>query len=278
MKKLLLFTVYYPGAEFFENDFFSSIINQTNQEFDLLVVNDTLGELKLREKYNSLSIIEIKGESNIAKNRAIGINYAINNDYSYIMLCDIDDTFSPIRVEETMKNYNYYDIIVNDLDIVDSRNNIIFSSYFSKRIDEHTVLDSGFIKDKNIFGFSNTTIKTSKLQNIHFPKDLRIVDWYYFTILLNQGLSAFFIPEALTYYRQHSGNMIGLSSYTLDVFKSQLNLKKRHYLYFKDNICEYGDLYTKMVELEKLSDFELKSRITEIEIKNPYPLWWENIK
>lgn len=278
MKKLLLFTVYYPGAEAFENDFFSSIVNQTNQEFDLLVLNDTLRELKLEKKYKSLSIIEIKGCSNIAENRAIGINYAICNDYSYIMLCDIDDTFSPIRIEETMKYFNDYDIIVNDLNIVDSRNNILFTSYFSKRIDEHSILDSNFIKDKNIFGFSNTTIKTSKLQKIHFPKDLRIVDWYYFTILLYQGLSAIFIPKALTYYRQYTGNMIGLSSYTLDVFKSQMKLKKKHYLYFKEKICGYDDLYKRMIELEKLSDTELISKITENEAKTPYPLWWENIK
>lgn len=278
MKKLLLFTVYYPGAEIFESDFFSSIVNQTNQDFNILVVNDTLSDLELEKKYKSLSIIEIKGRSNIAENRAVGINYAICNDYSYVMLCDIDDTFSPIRIEKTIKYFNNYDIIVNDLNIVDLKNRILFPSYFSKRLNEHSILDGDFIKNKNIFGFSNTTIRTAKLQKIHFPKDLRIVDWFYFTILLNQGLSAVFIPEALTYYRQYAGNMIGLSSYTLDVFKSQMKLKKKHYLYFKESICGYDELYARMIELEKLSDTELMLRIAENEEKTPYPLWWENIK
>lgn len=278
MRELLIFSVYYPGAEQFELDFFSSVENQTNKDFTLLIVNDTDYELNLYDKYNSLSIIEIKGCSNIAKNRAIGINYAISHNYKFIMLCDIDDTFSPMRVEETYKYIKEYDIIVNDLNIVDSNNNILVNSYFSNQINEFTVLDKKFIKEKNIFGFSNTTINTSKLKEIHFPKDLKIVDWYYFTILLNQNFTAKFLPISLTNYRQHTRNMLGLKSYTVDVFKSQLSLKCKHYSYFKDIISGYDQLYSKMLEIKELTDNEIISKIIDNERNTPYPLWWENIK
>ncbi len=278
MSRFLLFTVYYPGAEAFEKDFFSSILGQTKKNFSILVVNDTDNDLHLSVKYPSLSIFEIRGCSNIAGNRALGINYAIDNDYGYIMLCDIDDLLSSYRVEEIINIAKDYDIIVNDLDIVDSKNNKLVDSYFSKRINNATILDGNFIKDKNIFGFSNTTIRISKIEKVQFPRDLKIVDWYYFTQLLHQGLSAVFLPKALTYYRQHSDNMVGLSSYTLGVFKSQLKLKKKHYLYFSGSICGYDELYNNMDKLEVLSDSELSNRIIENEIQTPYPLWWENIR
>lgn len=278
MRNLLLFTVFYPGAESFENEFFASIQGQSLNDFDMLVVNDTDYELNFSQKYPDLKIIEIKGCCNISGNRAVGINYAIDNQYEFLMLCDIDDLFSPLRVEKTMSIMRDCDIVVNELDIVDSDNKLIEEAYFSHSVNTETVFDNEFIKDKNLFGFSNTAMRVSKLSRVSFPKDLRIVDWYFYTILLNKGLKARFLPESLTYYRQHSGNMIGLSSYTIEVFKSQLQLKKRHYSYFKDIISGYESLYNQMISLEQLTDEEIEKRINQNQASTPYPLWWENIR
>lgn len=278
MSNLLIFTVFYPGAESFENEFFTSIQEQTLKDFDLLVVNDTDYELNFAQKYQNLNIIEIKGCCNISGNRALGINYAIEKQYEYLMLCDIDDLFSPIRVEKTMSIMPICDIVVNELNIVDADNKLIETAYFSHSVNTETVFDNEFIKDKNLFGFSNTTMRVSKLSQVSFPKDLRIVDWYFYTLLLNNGLKARFMPEALTYYRQHSGNMIGLSSYTIDVFKAQLQLKKKHYSYFKDIIPGYDTLYYQMISLEQLTDEEIEKRINQNHTLTPHPLWWENIR
>lgn len=278
MNKLLLFTVFYPGAELFEEEFFASIRMQTRKDFDLLVVNDTEKELNISATYSNLNIIEIKGSGNISGNRAIGINYAIENQYEYLMLCDIDDLFSPLRVEKTMCIMPDCDIVVNELDIVDTDNRLIEGSYFSHSVNSNTVFDTEFIKYKNLFGFSNTTIRVSSLSPICFPKDLKIVDWYFFTLLLNKGQMAKFLPVPLTYYRQHSGNMIGLSSYTIDVFKVQLQFKKKHYSYFRDNIPGYSTLYNQMLSLEQLNDEEIANHIKINQSITSHPLWWENIR
>lgn len=278
MSNLLLFTVIYPGAESFEKEFFASIQRQSLKDFDMLVVNDTDYELNFSQKYPDLKIIEIKGCCNISGNRAVGINYAIDNQYEFLMLCDIDDLFSPLRVEKTMSIMPDCDIVVNELDIVDSDNKLIEEAYFSHSVNTETVFDYEFIKDKNLFGFSNTTMRVSKLSRVSFPKDLRIVDWYFYTLLLNKGPKVRFLPESLTYYRQHSGNMIGLSSYTIEVFKSQLQLKKKHYSYLKDIISGYEDLYNQMISLEQLTDEEIEKRINQNQASTPYPLWWENIR
>ena len=278
MNRIILFTVFYPGAEEYVDEFIESVTNQTYKEFDLLIVNDGYTQSNLQTQYPQLHIIEIEGNNTISGNRALGINFAIRNSYDILFLCDVDDYISPKRVEICLAALSSTDIVVNDLDIVDANRRIIFKDYFQKSIDNETYIDKDFISTKNIFGFSNTALRVSKLTEVEFPKDLRIVDWYYFTQLLNNGLKAKFIPQSLTEYRQHSGNMIGISSFTLDGFKNLLRLKIQHYNYFKDTYPKYAALLYKMQELAAKTDEQLKEIIKDNSLKTPYPLWWQNVK
>lgn len=278
MIRIALFTVLYPGAETYLDEFITSVRNQSYKNFDLLVVNDNCKDLNLASSYHDLNIIELNGDGTISGNRAIGINYAISNNYDYLYLCDVDDYMFPTRVDYILKKFENYDIIVNDLNIVDSERNVMFKNYFQKSISENVLLDKDFLRDKNIFGFSNSAMRVSSLSKVSFPRDLRIVDWYYFTQLLIKGLKAKFVAEALTEYRQHSKNMIGISSYTVDMFKRLIVLKIKHYEYFKDIDHEYKNLYNEMLLLTKMSDYELRL-ILENNTKNtPYPMWWQNVK
>ena len=53
-----------------------------------------------------------------------------------------------------------------------------------------------FIKDKNIFGLSNTALKVSILDQIGFDRDLVAVDWYLYTkLLLKNGWLIFQIRK-----------------------------------------------------------------------------------
>lgn len=278
MNKVALFTVFYPGAEGFVDDFVESVSNQTYKDFDLLIVNDGYKDRDLQNIYTQLSIIEIQGNNTISGNRAVGINYAIQHKYETLLLCDVDDYMTPNRVEESIKALKDVDVVVNDLDIVDANRNLIFKDYFQKTINKDTVLDLDFLKDKNVFGFSNTALRVSKLKEVEFPSDLRIVDWYYFTCLLNEGLSARFIPESLTEYRQHTGNMIGISFFTLDGFKNLIQLKKKHYSYLKDVYPIYEPYWDEMSKLSSMTDAQLQAIINKNTNATPYPLWWQNVK
>lgn len=278
MKKVALFTVIYSGAETYIDEFIASVRSQTFVEFDLIIVNDGYIYNNLSVLYSDLNIIELEGHETIAGNRAIGINYAIENNYDFIFLCDVDDYMHPCRVEYVLDAFEDNDIIVNDLDIVDANRKLIFKNYFQKSISKDVLLDKEFIKDKNIFGFSNSAIRVSSLSLVEFPNDLRIVDWFFFTHLLNNGLKANFLRKSLTEYRQHSGNMIGISSFTLDVFKKLLTLKIKHYAYFKDVSAEYRELYEEMTVLSNIIDSELQIIINNNTEKIPYPMWWQNIK
>lgn len=277
MNKIALFTVFYQEAEIYLDDFFESLKSQSYKDFDILIVNDAYTYMRLKNLYPEFCIKEFEGVNRISTNREIGINYAIHNKYDYLILCDIDDYFKPKRIETSIKEISDVDIVVNDLDIVDSKRAILYQNYFSKSVDKSTQLDFEFIRTKNIFGFSNTTLRVSRLSEITFPQDLRIVDWYYFSILLERGFKVKFIPEALTEYRQHSGNMIGITRFTLDMFKNLLMLKKKHYSYFLDN-PKYKDIFEEMIQIESFSDSKMQELLSKNEKQIPYPLWWQNIK
>ena len=278
MSKIALFTVFYPGAETYVDEFFNSVLNQTYKNFDLIIVNDGYKDDNLASHCPNLNIIELRGDATISGNRAIGINYAIDNAYDYLFLCDVDDYMYPTRVEHVLESFGNNDIIVNDLDIVDADRKLIVKDYFQKTINANTILDKDFIKDKNIFGFSNSALKVSAFSKVSFPVDLKVVDWYFFTQLLNEGLKAQFLDESLTEYRQHSGNMIGISSFTIDVFKKLIELKKKQYSYIKEVYPVYQKLYDQMLNLSKLPDNELQIIIDKNTDITPYPVWWENVK
>ncbi len=278
MNKVALFTVFYPGAETYIGEFFDSVLDQTYKDFDLIIVNDGYKDKKLSSLCPNLSVVELRGDATISGNRAIGINYAIDKNYNYLFLCDVDDYMHPARVEHVLRSFGNNDIIVNDLDIVGTDRKLIVKDYFQKSISANTILDKDFVKDKNIFGFSNSALKVSALSKVSFPTDLKVVDWYFFTQLLNEGLKAQFLDESLTEYRQHSKNLIGISSFTIDVFKKLIELKKKQYSYMKEVYPVYQKLYDQMIDLSKFPNNELRKIIDKNTDITPYPVWWENVK
>lgn len=76
------------------------------------------------------------------------------------------------------------------------------------------------------------------MREVHYPANLKIVDWYFYTLLLREGLKVKYIPSSLTFYRQHADNLIGIGEFTVDLFKRLSILKLEHYTYLTQS-----DLY-----------------------------------
>lgn len=274
---IALFVVFYPGIESYIKDFFDSLINQSRKDFDLIIVNDRWKSKGLTNRYPDLHIVELSGNNSIAKNREIGINHIIHQGYKYLLLCDADDTFHPQRVEYSIRTLLEYDIVVNDVNIISSDGQVMVSDYFSKSLKENEVLDIDFLLKKNIFGFSNTAIKLEQNFECIFPPHLKIIDWYFFTQLIFVGMKACFIPVSLTNYRQHSNNLIGISSFSVEMFRRLTKLKMQHF----DSLSKWNIFFSPYADkakfLEYLTDEEIKKLLNERQKENPYPLWWEVI-
>ncbi len=213
MKKRIAFlTTIFPMQKEYLYDFFDSVYNQTFKDFDVIVVNDGYKNFNdIYTKYPDLNIIELVYSNTIAKNREYGINYVIEHKYDILIFGDSDDCFSNNRIQKSIDILKKYDIVVNDLTLFNN-NGIYSKKYISNRIQDHTIIDFEFIKDKNIFGLSNTAINLKILNKVVFDKNIVAVDWFLYKKLLKSGHKAIFTNQMETYYRQYENNTVGLNT------------------------------------------------------------------
>ena len=210
--KIAFLTTIFPMKKQFLIDFFNSLNNQTYDNFDVVVANDgysNFNEIKL--KYGKLNIVELECSNTPAKNREYGINYCIERKYDILIFGDSDDYFSNNRVELALEALNSNDIVVNDVSLFDN-NGTYEDMYISNRLENDSKVNFNYIKNKNIFGLSNTALKINILSKVSFDKDLVAVDWYLYKGLLKNGCKAIFTNKAITYYRQHKDNTVGLQA------------------------------------------------------------------
>lgn len=206
-------TTVFPMNEKYLYDFFDLLKNQTYKNFDVVVINDGYKKFdKIKNEYlNNLNIIEVQYSSTPAKNKEYGINYCKEQKYDVLIFGDSDDYFQNNRVQKSLEFLKNADIIVNDLSLFNNKS-LFKEKYLSNRINNLEIIDVEFIRDKNIFGMSNTAVNLKKIPRVLFDKKLVAVDWYFFKNLLKRGFKAIFTNETITYYRQHEKNLIGLSA------------------------------------------------------------------
>ena len=210
MNKVAFLTTVFPESEKFLKPFFNSLSTQTYKNFDLVIVNDNFKNLDFyKDLYSNLNIIDINSYNTPAKNREVGINYCIDQNYETLVFGDSDDYFKDNRIEKSLEFLKKSDVVVNDLSLF-NYNNIYEKNYLSNRLKNLGVIDFEFIKDKNIFGMSNTAIKLKNIKKVSFNCNIIAVDWYFFKSLLRKGCKAIFTNETETFYRQYKNNTIGL--------------------------------------------------------------------
>lgn len=278
--EILLFTVVYPQALPYFKDICSSISSQIYCDFECLVINDGCEKQCLEENLSTINHKIVDALGSPANNRQQGINYAIDNGFRYLFLCDADDTFENDRLKRTIEEFenNNADIIVSNLNVVDETLHPIINNYFSIELPTDRWIDSTFIMDKNIFGMSNTAIRIASIKNHVKIPEIPIVDWYLFTIMLNDGLRAKYISDALVNYRQHEANLIGINNFSIESFKKLSKLKHNHYRQLVGNgFGQYKQLLDDMEKLISLKDEEIEYIINAQLTCHKQPLWWQII-
>lgn len=210
MSNIAFLTTVFPQNEEFLKDFFESLSRQTFRDFDLVIINNNLKNLNYyKNVYSKLRIIDINSSGSIAKNRELGINYCIDKKYDVLIFGDSDDYFKNNRVEKSLELLKKKEVIVNDLSIF-NKYGVYEKKYLSNRLKNLDIIDYEFIKDKNIFGMSNTAIKLKNISKVIFDDNIISIDWFFFRAILKQGLKALFTNETETFYRQHKNNTVGL--------------------------------------------------------------------
>jgi glycosyltransferase involved in cell wall biosynthesis len=290
-KKNVVFTVFHEGIASYIKDFIQSVNKQTNTDFELLILNDGIEDIN---KYIDIldvhyCVVNVPKNSTIAEVRNYGLELC-KDKYENIIFADADDVFADERIELSLKHLEQYEVIINNMCLIDADVQIIKKSLYKELFNKSIQFED--IIDKNYFGLSNTAIKGKFIKEmLPIPPDLKAVDWWIFSIVLYYSKKVFFIDEELTFYRQHQSNIIGSNkNFNLDYVRRALAVKVTHYksmdLYFtdiKENVI--ASIYTKkyncfLIIQERLlanKNFENKY-IKYLEDNKPSSeAWWAEI-
>lgn len=264
-KRVVVFITIFPAIKHFLDDFFKSLQQQTFQDFDILVVNDGLRNFDYYKKKYPFNIIEYHSQKSPAKNRELGINKAINLGYDFLIFSDVDDFFSPNRIEETVKYLANNDFVYNELTLINSEGKIIVEKYIDSKIN----LTKFDIYQGNLFGLSNTGICLNLFDEyIQIPKELIAVDWYLFSIImLQKNVKYTFIPNVITYYRQYESNTVGfVDKFDEKRILKSIKVKKIHYQEMVNFCKRSGKMSAKDIYQNKLN--QIKSLEIKLNDKN----------
>ncbi len=286
----LLIGVIYPKVRKYLLDYCKSIEYQDTNNYDILILNDGfIGRFPLKNK--RITIIDIKNKLTPAEIRMLGIKYAIENDYKYIIFSDTDDYFSSNRISVSINKLEKYDFVFNELYLINKKKDVIQKSYYNNMLKKIEYTNYLEIINGNLFGLGNAAVKVNKLKELFIPKEINAVDWWIFSILLLNKCKGGFIKEAITYYRQHNNNFIGISKkLNKTILQKGIKTKRIHYkdllTYCEDHkMKEATKIYSKKLEeintLNKyIKDDSFCKRYIEVINKNYkkiYSGWWSEI-
>lgn len=272
--KTALSTVIYKQAHPYLQALIKSVDNQTNKDFDLLIINDNYSKEELEavksEINKNINGINIHIEDisdkqlSIAGTRIEMLKTAKRLGYESLVLVDADDTISSTRMESFIKSF--------ELD----KDRVFFYNKFVTEIGEDvfktlpvTVEDIKPIAQANFLGLSNTGIRISCLSDDFLDSlnegAVAVFDWYLFSrIIMDIGTGAY-IDNAATIYRIYDDNTAGT---TRDLNK-EYDVKTAHY----NNLAKRYDYFKQLSA--KLSKID-KSTLTLSNNHQGY--WWSDIQ
>lgn len=250
----------------------TSIQTQTEQNFDLLLLNDHFGEVIYKKLSRYTILMDIEDGITPAEIRFRGISYGVQNKYKRIIFTDTDDYFSDNRIEASIRKLKKYDFVYNEIDLVDSDKNNLQFNYMGRIGIESEYRNISDMVDKNLFGLSNSAIASAELRDIYIPREIIAVDWWIFSILLLKGCKGGFIANAKTYYRQSDQNIVGVRT-KLNAKRLQIGVKVK-LIHYKNiiNYCNQSKLEKeKEIYNAKLEEMiELNEGITNSPFRRKY--------
>jgi hypothetical protein len=267
MSKIALVVFIYEKAIKYFDDLIDSINYQSNSDFEIIIFNDDVQEPNIR--FENLKapfrIIDIKNETPSGiRFKALEILSELNFD-SYIFQ-DCDDCLSDNRIDAVINLLEKYQLVVNDLDIMNEASDIIEHKIWFNRFKHSQIFTCSDIENYNFVGLGNTSLSRNLLKFVPKPpiQDIIATDWFLFYSILNKSkIEGYFTSKCTTFYRQHTDNTIGIA----DEKKIQkiLTSKKNHY---------------KLIGLDsKINELNSIKMVLPNSHKHEYPFWWElNLK
>lgn len=268
--KISLVTYFYNEGIKYVDVFLDSVKKQTRLDFKLVVFNDGVNDAaNYFMNFNGpIEFVDVSGTP--TEIRFQSFEYLYKTDTEYIIFQDIDDDMTENRVEVLSDLLKKYDIVSNDLTLMDDNGVVYRESIWSDRLNDLFEFNYDFIRDKNIVGIGNSGIRKSVLSiPIKYSVIPKVADWFmFFQLMLFGKTKAVFTIKCQTLYRQHNNNMAGVKTFDEARLTYVIQVKKAHYL----GLQEIGiDVAKELGELKKIESTVQKN----ITIPKENLFWWE---
>lgn len=271
MKKTAILTAAFPMDDKYVEDYFQSLVNQTDKQFDIILLNDGFEKISnfIPESIKFKTFI-IGSAENPVKNREKLLSYALETGYDYVIWADLDDFFSSNRVSSVKKLIDKHDIVVNEIipfEVDKDINNN--KGVISQVLEDKEIISMEKLLHSNVIGLSNSAMALDLIRDGICLPDVIAVDWYLYSCLLYKGAKVVFTNSAFTYYRQYDGNLVGWDSKHL---KKCLDVRNRHYYHMSMLSPKFEKLFIENKNL--ILDLNNKCRKYKVIIPED-ALWWE---
>tara|TARA_A100001037_G_scaffold305127_2_gene344140 strand:+ start:7274 stop:8191 length:918 start_codon:yes stop_codon:yes gene_type:complete len=290
--KNVLCTSVHSGSIYYLNAWWSSVINQTTHDFDIVISVDGFDFdldkfLKGHEQFN-IQLFYFNYGRTISEIRNKIIEYCSEN-YDKVIFVDTDDVLDKYRVAKSLDSLDAFDFTFCKTYLIDEKGNSL--PWMLKK--NSSIND---ICEFNSFGLSNSNYKSYVLKEIlPIPKNCEIIDWFISTFAFLYRYKFAYIDETFMKYRIYAQNVTKVippynlndlnikTKYVLNHFDFIMNIlaktsknvfendieifKQRHQLvqnfYFKFfNDIEYAKNYVNL-----LNKYYLENNVREIS-------WW----
>jgi hypothetical protein len=283
---LAVYTTIYPGVELYIADWYRSLSEQTDQEFELWIGLHVLGS----ESVQKMLGIDRKATWVVAPSDATPAQIRqqalarIVETCSGVVLVDSDDLLHPSRVAAARAGLQASELVGCALRLIDKQGKDIGLTF---DLPEKLEAEDVFPRN-NVFGFSNSAFRSDLLRRcLPIPADAVLVDWFLATRAWLMGSTMTFDRVPRMDYRQHPANTARVR-YPLsgDQVVSDTALVQRHFELVladpgPDFLAErYAALRKVAREVEVFQSYivscsrQLDSYVEALNALQPPPLWW----
>ncbi len=209
-----------------------SVLHQTDQEFELIIVDDASSDNTLRiinsYKDSRIKLIINNENSGVALSRNRAIEIATGK---YIAFLDSDDIWLPEKLEKQREVFNEgISVVCSAYKTIDEEGNVNNKCiFFKEKISYHDMLKSNFIPNL-------TAAYDSHLLGKFYQKKIGHEDYVMWLEVLKKGQLARCIPECLAYYRvtnkSLSSNKLKAMHWQFMIYREYLNMNIFKSIYY----------------------------------------------
>jgi hypothetical protein len=286
---IAVYTTVYPGVEAYLGDWYRSVRQQTDQEFQLWIGLDRLPSESVQDTLGS----DVQANWVVAPSGATPAQIrqqalaSIAKTCFGVVLVDSDDFLHPSRVAAARAALEASELAGCALRLVDQKGKDLDLTF---NLPPQLAPDDVFPRN-NVFGFSNSAFRSELLrQCLPIPADAILVDWFLATRAWLLGARMAFDRVPRMDYRQHPTNTARVRfPLTRDQVVSDTALVRRHFQLLlaepvKGFVTDrYNALRKVTREVEEfhqqivLHSQQLDGYVKALNALHPPPLWWTSV-